>query len=189
MWDDEEEERPIIESGYARQNPRKCARYMLDVLARCLQERQGRVVRMIPAHLLRKKYGLAPSAMRDYCINHHVLREVHVEMVENEFGDQSPRLVLYVDEIEFEKQMALTLDGGKAPPGWQSVAEISAQWREQGIYVDTDHLRHFCQRQRVQDARIAGRAFTPSSGHKQVWCAEPSRLLKLWEEETNAELA
>lgn len=181
MWDDEEEKPPLIPSSYARMHARKCAEYQLTVLARCLQEQQGRVVKMVSVGEITKKYGLTGRGVKDFCVNHDILHEIHVEMIETEEGGESPRLVLYVDKVGFDEYMR-GIEVVKPPANWVSLDEISIQWRQLGIYASPDTLRTFCRRQGVQDARIAGRVSVPNR-QRLAWYAEPNRLLKMWERE------
>ena len=183
MYDDEEQH-PLIDTAYARQNPIECAKYLMTVFVRCLHEYRGRTVQMVKSREIRKRYGVDSDAIRNLCTKHGVLHEIHVEA--NESGNV--RTVLYIDEIGFAEAMQNN-QFNKPPDGWLSLSEIAAQWREMGIYTSVPALRTFCQRQAVQDARIAKIALikTVNGRRRTGWSVHPEELLKLWKKETDNE--
>jgi hypothetical protein len=184
MYTDDDEQLPIIEVDYARRNPRKSARLQLNVLARCIHQHNGRSVRMVRARTL-KKYGMSSKMLRNYCIRNGILHEVHVEMVEGRDGNETPRPVLYVDEVGLEESMRSAPVAQAPPDGWLSLVEIVERWHKIGMYTNLATLRTFCKRQVVQDAQIACQGALPSQKgrHKVGWYAEPVKLLELWEKE------
>ena len=188
MWDEEKEQAPLIEVHYARAHPVDCARYLMDVFMRCLAERE-RFVQMVNIAELVKKHKMHRRAIRDLCETHHVLTEIHVETFDTADGGETTHSILYVDAVAFEEVQRMAKVETSPPAGWITPDEIARRWQGVGIYTNADAVYHFIRRQVVQDKHISSNKFVltmPSGRRKQGWCADPDRLLKLWQKEAQS---